>query len=58
MMVQIESNRIGWANADPRVEFDNSVGLMHYFYGDGVTGPLLLPRPGTTPPGLPAVSRG
>jgi hypothetical protein len=23
---------------------------MHYYYGDGVTGPLLLPRPGQDPP--------
>jgi len=50
MMITVEGQRIDWTNAAPGVAFDNSVGLMHYFYGDGVTGPLLLPRPGTEPP--------
>jgi flagellar hook capping protein FlgD len=52
MMVTMEGIRIGWVNAMSRVDYDNSVGLMHYFYGDGTpTGPpLTLPRPGTVPP--------
>jgi hypothetical protein len=50
MMVTLETARIGWANADSRLEFDHAVGLMHHFYGDGVTGPGLLPKPGTVPP--------
>jgi hypothetical protein len=50
MTAQVELLRIGWANADPRLFYDNSVGLMHHFYGDGVSGPGVLPRPGLTPP--------
>jgi hypothetical protein len=50
MMVTVESQRIGWTLAATRVDYDNAVGLMHYFYGDGVSGPLVLPRPGTIPP--------
>lgn len=51
MMVRVETQRIGWANADPRLQFDHAVGLMHRWYGDGVDGPLVLPAPGTDPPG-------
>lgn len=50
MMVNVEGMRIGWAAAHDRVLYDNSVGLMHYFYGDGVSGPRVLPRPGLVPP--------
>lgn len=50
MNVLVEGLRIGWTNADQSLFFDNSVGLMHHHYGDGVTGPGLLPRPGLTPP--------
>ena len=50
MMVTMEGIRIGWRNAMSRVDYDNSVGLMHYFYGDGVSPALTLPRPGTVPP--------
>jgi hypothetical protein len=50
MMVTVETQRIGWTLGATRVDYDNSVGLMHYFYGDGVAGPLVLPRPGTLPP--------
>jgi hypothetical protein len=51
MMVTIEQNRIAWTNGHARSDFDNAVGLMHYFYGDGVAAPLTLPRPGQVPPG-------
>jgi len=50
MMVEVEQNRIAWTNALPRSDFDHAVGLMHYFYGDGVSAPLTLPRPGQVPP--------
>lgn len=50
MMVTVEQWRIGWANSSPRVAFDNGMGLMHYFYGDGVNPPGTLPYPGQTPP--------
>ncbi len=50
MMVTMEGIRIGWTNAMSRVDYDNSIGLMHYFYGDGTSPALTLPRPGTVPP--------
>ena len=50
MMVTMEQHRIGWANGHARSDFDHAVGLMHYFYGDGVSAPLTLPRPGQEPP--------
>ena len=50
LMVDVEVRRIGWANNDARIDFDNSIGLMHHYYGDGVSGPGELPHPGTTPP--------
>lgn len=50
MMVNVEQRRIGWTNNDSRLFFDNSIGLMHYYYGDGVNAPGELPYPGTTPP--------
>ena len=50
MMVNVEQRRIGWTNLDSRLFFDNSIGLMHYYYGDGVSGPGELPFPGQTPP--------
>jgi hypothetical protein len=50
MMVDVEERRIGWANSNERVPFDNSMGLMHYYYGDGESAPGVLPHPGTTPP--------
>jgi hypothetical protein len=50
MTAQVELLRIGWSNADPRLFYDNSVGLMHHYYGDGVSAPGVLPRPGLAPP--------
>jgi hypothetical protein len=50
MMVRVETQRIGWVNANPRLRFDHAVGLMHYFYGDGVATPRTLPYPGQLPP--------
>jgi hypothetical protein len=50
MMVTIEQDRIAWTNAHARSDFDHAVGLMHHFYGDGVSAPLSLPRPGQVPP--------
>jgi len=50
MMVEVEERRIGWTNSNDRVPFDNSIGLMHHYYGDGESGPGVLPHPGTTPP--------
>jgi hypothetical protein len=50
MMVTVEGNRIAWTNADPRADYDDGVGLMHYWYGDGTNPPLTLPKPGQVPP--------
>ena len=50
MMLNIESRRIAWTNADPHLHFDHGVGEMHYYYGDGTTGPGILPRPGQQAP--------
>jgi len=50
MMVTMEQHRIAWTNGHARSDFDHAVGLMHYFYGDGVSAPLTLPRPGQVPP--------
>jgi FlgD Ig-like domain len=50
MMVMMESMRVDWANADERILYDNGIGLMHYFYGDGVSAPGVLPHPGPEPP--------
>ncbi|HSH03896.1 MAG TPA: hypothetical protein VLL52_15375 [Anaerolineae bacterium] len=50
MMVDVEQIRIDWANNHPQLAYDNAVGLMHYYYGDGTNPPGTLPKPGTTPP--------
>lgn len=50
LMIRVEQRRIGWVNGNPRLLFDHGVGLMHFFYGDGVTGPRLLAYPGQLPP--------
>ncbi len=50
MMVRVETQRAGWVNANPRLLFDHAVGLMHYFYGDGVAAAKTLPYPGQLPP--------
>jgi len=50
MMVNVEQHRVAWTNTNSRVHFDNSIGLMHYFYGDGVSAPGTLPYPGQDPP--------
>ena len=45
MMRTIEQQRQTYADAQPRVVYDNSIGLMHYFYGTGSSGPGSLPAP-------------
>ena len=50
MLVQIESLRVGWSNTNPRILYDHSLGLMHYYYGDGVAPPGALQHPGQVPP--------
>ena len=50
MLVQVESQRVGWANSNARLLFDHGLGLMHYYYGDGVSPAGALPHPGQTPP--------
>jgi hypothetical protein len=50
MISTLENRRKGWANGDSRLYYDNAVGLMHHYYGDGDSRPGVLPKPGTTPP--------
>ena len=50
LMIDVETRRRAWAAADPRVVLDNSIGLMHHVYGDGIDGPRVLPRPGRVAP--------
>ena len=50
MNIDVETRRIAWTNANPRLHFDNGDGEMHYFYGDGVAAPGVLPLPGQMAP--------
>lgn len=50
MNLDVESRRIAWTNANQRRYFDHGVGEMHYYYGDGVAAPGVLPRPGQMAP--------
>ncbi len=50
MMLNIESRRIAWTNANPRLHFDHGIGEMHYYYGDGVSAAGILARPGQYAP--------
>jgi hypothetical protein len=49
LMVQVETLRRDWAAQWDRVSYDNSIGLMHHVYGDGVSPAWTLPRPGIEP---------
>lgn len=53
MMQIIEERRKEYAINHPRVSYDNSIGLMHYYYGDGNSGPGSLPHPEAEPPYAP-----
>ena len=50
MMVTIEEERISWLNLEPKLFYDNAVGLSHYYYGDGVSAPGILALPEQQPP--------
>jgi hypothetical protein len=50
MMLNIESRRIAWSNTNPRLHFDHGVGEMHHYYGDGISAPGILSRPGQQAP--------
>lgn len=50
MSLDVEARRIAWTNAHPRLLFDHGIGEMHHYYGDGQTGPGLLPLPGQLAP--------
>lgn len=50
MMLTVEEQRQMTVGGVSRLEYDNSIGLMHHVYGDGVSGPGVLPAPqGTVP---------
>jgi hypothetical protein len=54
MMQTIEQRRQAFAATNPsRILYDNSIGLMHHFYGDGSSGAGSLPLPQGTPPYSP-----
>lgn len=50
MMITVEEERISWLDLEPNLAFDNAIGLSHYYYGDGVSGPGTLPLPEQTAP--------
>ncbi|MGD8396394.1 MAG: hypothetical protein PVF43_13080, partial [Candidatus Eiseniibacteriota bacterium] len=50
LMIEVETLRIDWANSDARVDFDNGIGAMHHYYGDGQSPPGVLPLGGQEPP--------
>lgn len=50
MSLAVEARRMTWTNANPRLYFDHGVGEMHHYYGDGITAPGVLPRPGQQAP--------
>ncbi|SFN27469.1 hypothetical protein [Dokdonella immobilis] len=50
MNLEVESRRIAWTNANPRLHFDHGDGEMHHYYGDGVSAAGVLPRPGQQAP--------
>jgi hypothetical protein len=49
LMVAAETLRRSWASQWERVHYDNSIGLMHHVYGDGISPAWTLPRPGIEP---------
>ncbi|MEL7422571.1 MAG: T9SS type A sorting domain-containing protein [Bacteroidota bacterium] len=53
MMITVEEQRQMIVGGQPDVEYDNSIGLMHHIYGDGISGPGVLPAPEGTPPYAP-----
>ena len=53
MMITVEEQRQMMVGGQSRVEYDNGIGLMHHIYGDGVSGPGILPAPEGTPPYTP-----
>lgn len=50
MMLTVEEQRQMMVNSTADLEYDNSIGLMHHVYGDGISGPGVLPAPEGTPP--------
>lgn len=50
MMISIETFRINEIISQPKVYFDNAIGLMHYYYGDGNSAGGTLPYPVQTMP--------
>lgn len=45
MMISVESIRLPWLTTEPRLSYDNAIGLTHYYYGDGTNAPGTLPLP-------------
>ena len=53
MMISVETDRQLWTQGNDRLIYDNGIGLMHYHYGDGQSGPGILPAPQSTFPFTP-----
>ncbi|WP_083926254.1 T9SS type A sorting domain-containing protein [Neolewinella persica] len=53
MMLTVEAQRQNMVGEEDRLFYDNSIGLMHHVYGDGVTAPGVLPKPEGTAPYTP-----
>lgn len=53
MMLTVEEQRQNTVGGNSRLFYDNSIGLMHHVYGDGVSGPGVLPKPEGTAPYAP-----
>ena len=53
MMITVEAQRQAMVEVEDRVVYDNSIGLMHHYYGDGNAAPGTLAHPLPTPPYTP-----
>ncbi len=50
MMIQVETERISWLDLEPKLFYDNAIGLSHYYYGDGSAAAGTLPLPEQSEP--------
>lgn len=50
MMISVESERTTWLGLNSALHYDNSIGLSHYYYGDGNSAAGTLPLPEALPP--------
>lgn len=53
LMLTVEAQRQQTVRNTDGLFYDNSIGLMHHVYGDGLSGPGVLPKPEGTDPYAP-----